>query len=218
MDLQGPEVVRPYAEKFRVTFPVAVDTADILGQAFGLKAIPVSYLIDEVGIIRLKGSGPSPEFLQSVEQLLAEPLTKVRGQPGDLPAAQSLEALQRRVERRPDDWRSRLALAQMWSGQGNPGQALEQCQEAARLRPEEPGVYFTWGLVLLRESALPGSNVSTMRAAALLKLKQARDLDPANWRIRKQIWAIENPDKFYADPSPDYDWQKEELERETDRH
>ena len=28
------------------------DTADVFGAAFGLKAIPVSFLVDEVGIIR----------------------------------------------------------------------------------------------------------------------------------------------------------------------
>ncbi len=46
------------------------------------------------------------------------------------------------------------------------------------------------------------------------KLKQARDLDPENWRIHKQIWAIEHPDKFYSDKSPDFGWQREELARE----
>lgn len=50
--------------------------------------------------------------------------------------------------------------------------------------------------------------------AALTKLKQARDLDPDNWRIRKQIWAIENPDKFYTGKSPDFGWQSEQLKKE----
>ncbi len=53
MDVQGPEVVAPWVKKYGVTFPMAVDTADVFGAAFGLKAIPVSFLVDEVGIIRL---------------------------------------------------------------------------------------------------------------------------------------------------------------------
>jgi len=48
----------------------------------------------------------------------------------------------------------------------------------------------------------------------LSKLKQARDLDPDNWRIRKQIWAIEHPDKFYTGKSPDFNWQSEQLKKE----
>jgi hypothetical protein len=64
---------------------------------------------------------------------------------------------------------------------------------------------LVWGLVLPHQGA---------NASALQKLKLACDLDPGNWRIRKQIWALEHPDKFYTGDSPDYDWQKEELARE----
>ena len=46
MDVQGPEVVAPWVKKYGVTFPVAVDTADVFGAAFGLKAIPVSFLVE----------------------------------------------------------------------------------------------------------------------------------------------------------------------------
>jgi len=58
---------------------VAVDTADVVGAAFGLKAIPVSFLVDEVGIVRLQGGGPSKEFRAQVEEVLREPVSAVRG-------------------------------------------------------------------------------------------------------------------------------------------
>ena len=35
-------------------------------------------------------------------------------------------------------------------------------------------------------------------------------LEPDNFNIRKQIWAVENPDRFY-DGNVDYDWQAEQL-------
>ena len=51
------------------------------------------------------------------------------------------------------------------------------------------------------------------------KLDQAADLmskalrhDPANYTIRKQIWALEHPGKFH--PVIDFDWQKAQLQRE----
>ena len=37
-------------------------------------------------------------------------------------------------------------------------------------------------------------------------------LEPDNYVIRKQIWAVENPDRFYYG-NVDYDWQKEQLEK-----
>ena len=38
------------------------------------------------------------------------------------------------------------------------------------------------------------------------KFRKALSLDPSNFVIRKQIWAIEHPEKFY--PGIDFDWQK----------
>ena len=37
-------------------------------------------------------------------------------------------------------------------------------------------------------------------------------LDPENWNMRKQLWAIENPDRFYTG-KVDYDWQREQIEQ-----
>ena len=45
---------------------------------------------------------------------------------------------------------------------------------------------------------------------ALALWRDAVALEPDNYVIRKQIWAVENPDKFYAG-DVDYDWQKGQL-------
>ena len=47
---------------------------------------------------------------------------------------------------------------------------------------------------------------------ALARWRQGLGLDPGNYLIRKQIWAVENPDKFY-DGDVDYDWQREQTAR-----
>jgi tetratricopeptide (TPR) repeat protein len=47
---------------------------------------------------------------------------------------------------------------------------------------------------------------------ALSALRQASALDPGNWIIHKQIWAIEHPDQFY--PAINTKWQKEQLQQE----
>ena len=205
MDVQGASVVKPYVEKAGVTFPVAVDTADILGQAFGLKAIPVSIFVDEVGIVRLRGGGPSKELFAQIEELLKEPVTNLRGTAPQLAAAVSTEELERKVAASADDWKSRVALSRAYADGGRSDEAIAHLEAAAKLRPTESSVPFAWGLVLLQQGR---------KEAALTKLKQARDLDPDNWRIRKQIWAIENPDRFYSSNSPDYGWQEEQLKKE----
>ncbi len=205
VDVQGPKVVRPYVEKFGVTYPVAVDPSDVFGQAFGLKAIPVTFLVDEVGIVRLRGGGPSPELLAQIETILKEPQTSVRGESPQLLVTASKADLEQKVAATPNDWKSRLALARIWDEGGRYSEAIAQLGEAARLQPGDGSIPFVWGLVLLHQGE---------RQAALSKLKQARDLDPENWRVRKQIWAIEHPEKFYDGNSPDFGWQKEELARE----
>lgn len=40
--------------------------------------------------------------------------------------------------------------------------------------------------------------------------RQGLELDPDNYIIHKQIWAVENPDKFYAG-DVDYAWQREQT-------
>ena len=40
--------------------------------------------------------------------------------------------------------------------------------------------------------------------------RQGMELEPDHWNMRKQLWAIEHPDRFY-DGKVDYDWQKVQV-------
>ncbi len=51
------------------------------------------------------------------------------------------------------------------------------------------------------------------KRGAVGELKRAFRLDPKNWLIRKQMWALEAPDAFYSG-DVDYGWQKEQMARE----
>ena len=53
------------------------------------------------------------------------------------------------------------------------------------------------------------------REVAIARLKEAFKLDPQNWIIRKQLWAIETPEAFYA-AEVDYAWQRERVKREEE--
>ena len=63
---------------------------------------------------------------------------------------------------------------------------------------------FQLGLVLLEGGK---------KHEAMAEWRKALALDPQNWIIHKQIWAVEHPDKFY-NGAVDYDWQKGQLEVE----
>ena len=51
-------------------------------------------------------------------------------------------------------------------------------------------------------------------AEALERWREAAALEPANWIVRKQLWAVEHPERFYDGPV-DFDWQKQQIAREA---
>ncbi len=50
--------------------------------------------------------------------------------------------------------------------------------------------------------------------AALAEWRRALELDPQNFVIRKQIWAVRYPERFH--PAIDWDWQRDQLQREQE--
>ena len=66
---------------------------------------------------------------------------------------------------------------------------------------------FQLGLVLLEVGK---------EQEAMAEWRKALALDPQNWIIHKQIWAVEHPDKFYKG-NVDYGWQKTQLEAEKSK-
>ena len=71
----------------------------------------------------------------------------------------------------------------------------------------EAAARFQLGLVLLEVGK---------KEEAMAEWRKALALDPQNWIIHKQIWAVEHPDKFY-DGGVDYSWQKAQLEIEKSK-
>lgn len=53
------------------------------------------------------------------------------------------------------------------------------------------------------------------RGDAVAEWREALGIDPGNFTIRKQIWAVEHPEKFY--PTIDFAWQSVQLEAERAR-
>ncbi len=101
--------------------------------------------------------------------------------------------------RRPE---TAAALERWMSGQ-DPEQAQVEPKSGLGAGHAEANAIFREGLEQYRAGRTD---------EALARWRQGLELDPANYLIRKQIWAVENPDKFY-DGDVDYDWQREQTAR-----
>ena len=69
----------------------------------------------------------------------------------------------------------------------------------------DTAVFFNNGLQLYREGK---------EKEAIFQWRKIVNLDPDNYIVRKQIWAIMHPEKFYND-RVDFDWQREQMLIET---
>lgn len=97
-------------------------------------------------------------------------------------------------------WATSGAIPAAW--QAMPGGGRPQ---PLTLAEREADARFQLAIVLLERES---------QAEAVGQLKQAVRLDPQNWLIRKQLWALEAPEAFYSG-AVDYDWQKAQMEREA---
>jgi hypothetical protein len=157
MDTQGAAKARPYAEPYFASFPTVVDADNLLGQAFGFKAIPNGILVSPEGKVDAMIAGRfeirQPETRDLVQRWLAT---------DEVPLAEDSQDL-------------------VWS------------DEALRL-------FRQAGAAVRRGD----------REEAINLLKLAYPLEPDNYIIRKQLWAIEHPERFYGEEI-DYAWQREQL-------
>ena len=85
----------------------------------------------------------------------------------------------------------------------DPAPAVDEPGDGLGAGHSEANAIFRRGLALYREGRI---------GEALARWRQGLDLDPDNYLIRKQIWAVENPERFY-EGDVDYDWQREQVAR-----
>jgi tetratricopeptide (TPR) repeat protein len=210
MDTQGAEVAKRFTEAAGVTFPSAVDRAQGLWDLYGFPVVPNGFFVDEKGILRYAKIGDfdarNPADVAAIERLLAAPSAPQATQPVSEYTRSIKEALQRAeeaVEREPENLDRRLTLAERRVEAKQDAQALRDFQSVLEKDPES-----TRALVGLATAYLD----LEQKDKALSALRQASALDPGNWIIHKQIWAIEHPEQFY--PAINSKWQEEQLQQE----
>ncbi|MBM3216584.1 tetratricopeptide repeat protein [Candidatus Poribacteria bacterium] len=200
MDVQGAEAARPYVEAAGSTHPSLVDSANRLGALFGFIVVPNTFLIDEAG--RFVAQARDRE---EVEKWAADASTgSVEPEkPGPDPS-EAMRAYEALVRLAPNDGRLWAELAESRRRSGESSAAMAAYERALELGAESASVHFGLGALLMAQGR---------KNEAVDHLRRALRLEPNNYVIRKQIWALEHPDRFY-EGGIDWDWQREQLERE----
>ncbi len=105
-----------------------------------------------------------------------------------------------------DDAADRRFLLEWIQGGQILNQELEEKAGQSDTSFEQPGVAlrFKYATFLMSHDE---------KQEALWHLRKAVEEAPGNWIIRKQIWAIEHPARFY-NGDVDFDWQREQLQQE----
>lgn len=211
MDTQGAEVARRFTEAAGVTFPSAVDRAQGLWDLYGFPVVPNGFFVDEEGILRYVKIGEfdarNPADVAAIEALLSTPGHQQAVQPGNTytrPLAEALRRAEKDVQRDPKNLDLRLTLAERLVENKQDDRGRLEFQSVLQVNRRS-----TRALVGLATAYLDLGQ----KEKALSALQQASALDPGNWIIHKQIWAIEHPEQFY--PAINGEWQKERLKQEA---
>lgn len=209
MDAGGVPACKPIYEKAGATFVTLVDPQNALSEAFGFTVIPNGFLIDEAGVLQYKRVGgfevKSPATQKAIEDFLALPVVK----PGEkVEASDDTEVergLRTQLTKSPDDPAINLALGRILLQRSDAMGAMPFLEKAAALAPKSSGAHFRLGSALL---------ALNKKENAAESFKKALRYDRANFVIRKQIWMIEHPDRFF--PEIDWDWQRRQLAKERE--
>ncbi len=208
MDAQGPDVARRFTEAGHVAFPTAVDRSQGLWELYGFKVIPNGFFVDERGILQYAKVGGfdvrDPADRQAIEQLLASPGAEGVGrEPNFTTVTQALREAEEAASKEPENLDLQLTLAER----------LEAAKQYKRSRRTFEAVLDKNPKSVRALLGLASAELDLgEREKALAALKKAWALEPDNWVIRKQIWAVEHPEKFY--PAINTEWQREEIKKE----
>ena len=203
MDVQGADLARPYVEIAKAEYANLVDAENILGDLIGFKAVPNTIFIDEAG--RYQGM-VSPD--EAREWATADRTSDAAA--AQLHASSSNGAGRIRALEALSDWLPRDAgvqanLADGYQAAGRADAAEAAYRRALTLGASDAPTHFRYGRLLLSLGR---------KDEGIASLRRALAVDSGNYVIRKQIWALENPGRFY-DGGIDWDWQKEQSQREA---
>lgn len=201
-------MARRFTERGHVAFATAVDRSQGLWELYGFKVIPNGFFVNEKGILRYAKVGGfdvrDPTDRQAIEQLLATLTVKgVDKEPHFATLTQTLREAEKAARQNPQDLGLQLTLAERLEAAKQYDRARRTIEAVLDSNPNSVRALIGLASVELDLGE---------REKALAALKKAWALEPDNWVIRKQVWAVEHPEQFY--PAINTEWQREEIKKE----
>ena len=203
IDVEGAEHVRDYAQ-FAGAVNVAIDRNADLARHLLMNDVGHWYYVDELGVLRAEGSKPDADALAWIDEHLEEkPTVRAAAPAGRTPRAE-LTVLRERAAAQPKRAEATLALLAALQGDEH---AAERRRLAEALVAQHPKVApFAFRLAALRLDA--GDREGALRA-----LDEARRRVPGAWYLRKQYWALWQPNRYYMG-AIDAAWEREQRKQE----
>lgn len=202
-----PDAARSFTERCGCTFPMALDSRNLLNAVLGVKTVTNAFLLDEEGRLRwqhLHGFRVArPEMLAMAERVVTGDLEEFVANPGVVQESLEVEALRAELADRPDDPDYLLMLAEALGREGRDDEALATYARVLELRPKDSTAHYATGSLLLA-----GGRTDEAVAA----WRRGLEVDPMNFTLRKQIWMVQFPDRFY--PEIDMAFQVEQIKKE----
>lgn len=202
-----PEGAIDFTRESGCTFPMALDSRNVLNRILGVRTVTNAFLLDEEGRLRwqhLHGFRIArPEMREMAERAAAGDLEEVFADPSVRQESIDVEVLRAELAGDPDNAEYVFMLAEALAQEGETEEAKRLYQRAIELDPAHSAAAYALGSVLAGEGG-------TVEAVAVMRA--ALERDPMNFTIRKQIWRIEHPEKFY--PTIDMSFQVEQIRKE----
>jgi len=193
---QHPDRCRLFMQWKGMDWPILVDALNL----YGVSAVPITYAIDEAGIVR--AVNPKPDELEaflerSAPSSIAAPPPVAAPDPGRLRPGEGADD--------PAAWRAYGDALFLWGGDGRLGEAVAAYERALRLAPGDGPIEFRLGVALRRRHDSAAREPGDFQAAARHWAK-ALESDPNQYIWRRRIQQFgPRLDK----PYPFYDWVEE---------
>ena len=202
-----PDGARDFTQQAGCTFPMAQDSRNLLNAILGVKTVTNAILLDEEGRLRwqhLHGFRLArPEMYAMAERVVDGDLEEFVASPDVIQESLEVEAIRAELADRPGDPDYLLMLGDALGREGRTDEAIAAYRQVLEQRPSNPTAHYAIGSLLL---------AAGKKDEAIAAWRKGLEADPMNFTLRKQIWMVQFPDRFY--PEIDMRFQVEQIRKE----
>lgn len=202
------DAARDFTREAGCTFPMALDSRNLLNAVLGVKTVTNAFLLNEEGRLcwqHLHGFRVQrPEMRAMAERVVEGDLEDFVANPGVAQESLEVEAIRAGLVDCPDDPSFLVMLADALGREGRYNDALTTYERVLELEPRNSTAHYARGSLLLAASR---------KDEAIAAWRRGLEADPMNFTLRKQIWMVQFPERFY--PTIDMRFQVEQIKREA---